>query len=379
MLAIEAGEAVVTGAAEIYSRGSEPIEVPGGTDVVLGWQQAGDGAAFQDAGRMGFAYLDADGDQIGATLWAPMINTAAGAWTPRSLADSSPVGAATLRLFMEIERRAFLAADQGFDAITLTIGGVAVTLTNPGAETGDTTGWTTPTYGPLVVTNSLFGAAPYAGSWFFTGGNNIYVSAQQDVSLSAVVPVDPVPPVAKLRIWGGRGPIVLSDGNTYAGIGDPSIAQQSSGAIGGFAQGLMFGLSGIEAKALELLDDAADVKGGSVVFRRLIFASDAQTLLDDSVWDRGRVDTITTEETIGRDAAVQMAVESAARGLGRSLARQRSDADQRLINPNDGYLKHAAYAGEKMLYWGGRKPSRTGDATGGSFGGINVSGALRSI
>jgi hypothetical protein len=40
----------------------------------------------------------------------------------------------------------------------------------------------------------------------------------------------------------------------------------------------------------------------------------------------------------------------------------RSDSDQRLINPTDGYFKNTAYAGEKMLYWGGKKPTRTAAA-----------------
>jgi hypothetical protein len=75
------------------------------------------------------------------------------------------------------------------------------------------------------------------------------------------------------------------------------------------------------------------------------------------VFDRGRGDALDTVETIGGPAVVNLAVESAARGLGRSGARMRSDPDQRLINPDDGYFKNTAYAGEKMLYWGGKKPS----------------------
>lgn len=122
-------------------------------------------------------------------------------------------------------------------------------------------------------------------------------------------------------------------------------------------------LSGIDPDLLALLD-AEEIKGASVVIRRLIFASDGKTLLDAHVFDRGRVDTIETDEVIGAAAAIKVAVESAARGLGRSGARQRSDSDQRLIAASDGYFRKAAYAAEKMLYWGGKRPHRTGAVIG---------------
>lgn len=163
-------------------------------------------------------------------------------------------------------------------------------------------------------------------------------------------------------VWGGHGPITI-DGDIYKGLGDRALAQQTAGAVGGVAQGLTLSLSGVDPAALAFLD-ADEVKAASVVIYRLIFASDGKTLLDAHVFDRGRVDAVDTDEVIGGDAAIQVAVESTARGLGRSGARMRSDPDQRLINAADGYFKFTAYAGEKMLYWGGRKPSRTSDAVG---------------
>jgi hypothetical protein len=167
-----------------------------------------------------------------------------------------------------------------------------------------------------------------------------------------------------ILVWGGYGPIDI-DGDTYQGLGDRALAQQSAGAVGGVAQGLTLSLSGIEPHALAFLD-ADEVKAASVVLYRLIFGPDGKTLLDAHVFDRGRVDAVDTDEVIGGEAAINVAVESTARGLGRSGARMRADPDQRLINAADGYFKHTAYAGEKMLYWGGKKPSRTSDAVGGS-------------
>jgi len=54
------------------------------------------------------------------------------------------------------------------------------TLTNPGAETGDTTGWTNEAGGLSVRTSS---PAPYAGSYYFFGGANSYTKASQEVDL----------------------------------------------------------------------------------------------------------------------------------------------------------------------------------------------------
>lgn len=170
-----------------------------------------------------------------------------------------------------------------------------------------------------------------------------------------------------IRVWGGHWVINL-DGNDYQPLGDRGTAQQTSGALGGVAQGMTLTLSGIEAAALALLD-ASEVKRAPVVIRRMIFKGDGKTLLDWSVWDRGKLDTLTRDETVGGPAAINVAIESAARGLGRSGARMRSDADQRLIRAADGYFKNAAYAGQKALYWGGKRPAFVGQVIGGGSGG----------
>jgi hypothetical protein len=183
--------------------------------------------------------------------------------------------------------------------------------------------------------------------------------------VSGAIKITPRNPLLDpVMLWGGNGSITI-DGDDYMGIGDRGLAQQTNGALGGVAQGLNLTLSGIEPAALALLDPD-EVKDATVVARRLIFASDCKTLLDAHVFERGRGDTLETSETIGADASIVYAVENAARGLGRSGARQRSDSDQRLINPDDGYFKNAAFAAQKMLYWGGKKPSRAGAALGGS-------------
>jgi hypothetical protein len=162
-----------------------------------------------------------------------------------------------------------------------------------------------------------------------------------------------------IRLWGGYGDADLpSDAgtSTYHGIGDRSLGQQISAAIGGSAQNLTLTLSGIEPAALALLDPS-EVKGASAVVRILFFDSAGKTLLGAYVYTRGRVDELKTSEVVGGAASIQLAIEGAARGLGRKGARLRSDADQRLVSSTDGFYRVVSAAPKKTLYWGGKKPS----------------------
>lgn len=353
MAAIEAGEAIVAGAVEII--GQIPAPIDSGT-VDLEWQQSTLNQTPDDQARMGISFIDIDGTQIGATTWATMIATTPGVWTERTLSASVPAGTCWVRLHMEQDRMSGNNSDGYIDAIVATLDGNPLSIVNAGAELGTTSGWTILGGGLGVYSStSIPGFSAYEGNYYFMGGRAAYSKSYQDINVMAGAP-------SPIRVWSGHGPLDL-DGSPYLGIGDRGLAQQSAGAIGGFAQGLTLSLSGIEPELIELLD-ADEVKSAPVVLRRLIFASDGKTLLDASIFDRGRVDTVETIEKIGGGAVIRIAVETAARGLGRSGERMRADSDQRLINSNDGYFKNAAYAGEKMLYWGGRKPTRTSGLTG---------------
>lgn len=175
------------------------------------------------------------------------------------------------------------------------------------------------------------------------------------------------PPV---RVWGGYHNLTL-EGQTFTGIGDRGIAQIAGGALGDAAQNITLTLSGIDPETLALLD-AAEVSGAPAVLWRLIFDQSGTSLLDANVWARGRIDVLEREEQIGGTATITAQLETAARGLGRRGARMRSDADQRLIDPSDGFFKNVSFTGEKTLYWGGVRPARAGSAlpgVGGSDGG----------
>ncbi|AHE52642.1 hypothetical protein [Sphingomonas sanxanigenens] len=154
------------------------------------------------------------------------------------------------------------------------------------------------------------------------------------------------------HVFGGYGVFEMGD-DVFHGLGDRALAEVTGGAIGGSEQNVTLTLSGVDPEVAALMD-AEDVMGVGVVIYRMIFDGSGRNLLDVRPYKRGRVDEIVVEETIGGTSTITVQVESAARGLGRNNGRMRSDADQRLIDPNDGFFKHTAYAGEKQIYFGGK-------------------------
>ena len=182
--------------------------------------------------------------------------------------------------------------------------------------------------------------------------------------VSGAVEIACDPPV---RIWGGYHQLPL-EGRVFEPVGDRGLAQVMGGALGDAAQDITLTLSGIEPAALELLD-ANGLSGAPAILWRLIFDQSGNTLLDYHVWASGRCDTMPTEEDIGATAAIQVRLETAAKGLGRRGMRMRSDADQRLIDPADGFFKNVSFAAEKQMYWGGRRPARAGSVLPGGGGG----------
>jgi hypothetical protein len=181
-----------------------------------------------------------------------------------------------------------------------------------------------------------------------------------------------------IRLWGGNGPLVLpGEAAPFLPIADRSLVSVAGGALGGAAQAITLTLSGIDPESIAV-DDSDTAAGAPTTLWRLIFSGDGTVLLDAHVWARGRLDEISRDDEVGGTAAITAMLETAARGLGRRGARMRSDADQRLVKPNDGFFKNVSFAGEKTIYLGGRKPVRAGVALGagggGNAGGFEYSG-----
>lgn len=359
MTAIEAGEAIVTGAVEITPR--VVVTRLFSFDAEFDYQIIGSivdadppediavpTAGFDDTGNAPFGHDDnLTPPHPVATAWAAQTSL----WLKKDITISDD---GLLTLSGRVENGAVFFLD---DAVIGSVNADNSNVTDPAglAYSFDTS----VTAGSHTLKVLALDEAADGG-----GTDNTYIFVEAILTIGTTG--------TPIRLWGGHGTLVI-DSDDFTGIGARGLAQRNGGAIGGIAQGMTLTLSGIEPAALVLLD-AEEIRQASVVLYRLIFASDGKTLLDAHVFDRGRVDTVETDETIGKEAAINVAVESTARGLGRLGARMRADSDQRLIDSDDGYFKNTAYAGQKTLYWGGKKPARSGSALSGSAtGGTTVS------
>lgn len=188
--------------------------------------------------------------------------------------------------------------------------------------------------------------------------------------VSGAVFVDLTP---AFRVWGGDG-ILTIDGQPFLGIGDKGLASTSGGTLGTAEQGVELTLSGVDPDVLALIDYPS-VRGAAVVLWELIFDGSGANLLAANVDKRGRIDRMPREDTPGGKAVLRVMVEGAVRGLGRSGARMRTDADQRLFLGTDGGFRRVAYAGQKQLMLGGKPPQPAGAAIGGIVGVVAGPGA----
>lgn len=163
--------------------------------------------------------------------------------------------------------------------------------------------------------------------------------------------------------WGSDGVLDL-DGKSFLGLGGNALVEVGGGALGGAAQNITLTLSGVDPDVIAAVNSAA-VRGAPVVIWELTFDGSGMTLLDAHVFARGSADRLPRSEQPGGTATIKVMVETAANGLGRRGARMRTDADQRMIKSNDGGCKHVSYAGEKTLYWGGKRSSAGSSLSGG--------------
>ncbi|MFZ3005853.1 MAG: hypothetical protein WA047_06730 [Phenylobacterium sp.] len=164
-------------------------------------------------------------------------------------------------------------------------------------------------------------------------------------------------------VWSGYGELEIN-GETYIGVGDHGLMSVVSGAVGGAEQNIALELSGVDPETLALFDMQA-LRRAPVVCYRLVFDGAGRVMLAAPVFARGRLDQAPKQETPGGTASIRALVETAARGLGRAGGRVRSAADQALVDPADDGLNGVTYAGQTLVYWGGKPPSSAYAAFGG--------------
>jgi hypothetical protein len=160
---------------------------------------------------------------------------------------------------------------------------------------------------------------------------------------------------AGFRVWGGEGTITL-DGEDYVGIGDRGLVQDLGSQLGGAEQGLELTLSGVDSDVIPIIH-AANIRNAPARVWQLLFDLSGANFL--GAFPRGgRIDSLSIEDVPGGKATIRARSESAAKNMGRMTGRQRSDADQRTLNPTDGGMQWATQAPLRSLAWGGKPPAR---------------------
>jgi hypothetical protein len=104
-------------------------------------------------------------------------------------------------------------------------------------------------------------------------------------------------------------------------------------------------LSGVDPDALALLD-AAGLNQAPAKLYRLVFAGDGRRC-SMPAWSSAASSTTCCAGRAGREGDVQISIENAARGLGRSGKRMRTDADQRLIDSQRRLLQARRLRGDE--------------------------------
>lgn len=154
--------------------------------------------------------------------------------------------------------------------------------------------------------------------------------------------------------WTGAGTLEYS-GVTYVGAGKLISADEGSYEMGLAPSSLSLSLSSIPDSDLtpDVLAtiEAEDYHQRPVTIMRAYIHPDTRALLSvERLW-RGYLDQITHDLQAGGGATLTATLESRFRDHTRVGHRIRSDADQRLIDPDDGFYLHAAAADAKIV-WG---------------------------
>lgn len=162
------------------------------------------------------------------------------------------------------------------------------------------------------------------------------------------------------RVWSGYGDITIA-GETYVGIGKHGLVRATGSQLGGSEQPLELLLDGVDPDVIPLVETAS-VRNAPTTVWRLQFDTSGTVALGAHIFARGRVDALPVEETPGEHASIRARIETAARGMGRSTSRTRSDSDHRRVLATDGGFRWVTQAPGRQLAWGGKPPSRAAGA-----------------
>jgi len=157
------------------------------------WQSGND--VDEDSGAIAITFLDGAGDELGTcstTFISPSLT-----WTERLLRSTVPAGTRTFRLWLWGIRTAGAGLDAYWDDITATLIDASSSVTyptnipiiNPGADTGDTTGWTDDV-AALAVQAGTYETPRSRGYFFVSTKNGATSQSHQDIGIPACMEAD---------------------------------------------------------------------------------------------------------------------------------------------------------------------------------------------
>lgn len=162
--------------------------------------------------------------------------------------------------------------------------------------------------------------------------------------------------------WTGSGQYTY-DSLTYEGVGSLIRVNAFPSNTSGSAIGVEVELSSIADTALtnDILASIYDEEYNQqpVTIYTAYIDADTRTTLSVIQEFAGKVDKLEYRETVGGEARLIGSLESLARDFTRVGFRRRSDADQRLIDTNDGSLRHVAKAATQKIFWGRATPKES--------------------
>ena len=144
-------------------------------------------------------------------------------------------------------------------------------------------------------------------------------------------------------------------GDTYVGAAGRFTMSIPPGASDMSIRGLTITMSALDTTALNWVQSQEYHQ--RPMFAALAFiATETPQIVAVRRWFTGFIDQALWQERIDGQARLIVKCESHSRELDRSGARTRSDADQRALDPDDGFFKHTVGAIATDVTWGQNPP-----------------------
>lgn len=258
-------------------------EIDAGQATIWGELYGRDTFGDADRVRLELQFRDAGSTNSVGTRVGPWISDY-GSWTQCAAGGAIPAGTRFIRVKVVGNRQSGSLCNVGADDVALAIhtGENGLSLSNPGFEAGDLTGWAVADAGWTVATDAETADAshssdgpnefPRSGTYALWGTEDPSMSIYQDVDVSGYATgIDAGQTVVRARAWfrntlgdGDRGRVVVECGDS----GHTTVLKTITGpwitTYGSWAECLASGIIPPGARNLRIIVEGDLVGGGSV-------------------------------------------------------------------------------------------------------------------